>query len=524
MGWRDPKTGCRCAKIRAVVKAPGAETEPAGESPPPPPDGEPSLAVRAAGSSVWSLIGQIFQVVLGTASFALLSRWLTPFDYGLLGMAATVSGFVGVIGDVGVSTNVIRIPILDGTAEATAFWVSLGGAVLLTVVSAIAAPILAHFYRNDAITSLSLALAATFLVAAPGRVSIAKLSRQLRFRASTGINIVANTVATALAVVLAARGFGAWALVFQGAATFALQSVLAIAVSPPHVRPALFSRTRAREFASFGSRLSGFSLAVTVARAPDGILAGRFLGSSAVGLMSMGVKLIFLPVERLCGAIYNVFLPATVELKDVAAQARAFQSAARLLMIVVGPFALGAIAIAPEVVALLPPQWAGMTPLLIVYGVTALLLPLNYLSLAVLVAQGHAGLLLRIALALIPLCWSGAVVGALMGSVLAMVCAWSFSIFVGAGTSFVYVWRYLQLKRGFWGQMSVPLFFSGVMALGVRAVLHLAALSGKRAGFALGAATGIVLYSALAWIGMRADVQRVIGLLRQAMARRRSGG
>ena len=85
------------------------------------PDAQPSIAVRAAGSSVWSLIGQIFQVVLGMGSFALLSRWLTPFDYGLLGMAATVSSVVGVIGDAGVSSTVIRVANLDATAESTAF-------------------------------------------------------------------------------------------------------------------------------------------------------------------------------------------------------------------------------------------------------------------------------------------------------------------------------------------------------------------------------------------------------------------
>jgi len=130
----------------------------------------PSLVVRAAGSSVWSLIGQVSQIVLGMATFALLSRWLTPSDYGLLGMAATVTSFVGVIGDAGVSSTVIRAPNLDATAESTAFWVSLGGGAVLAVLSAIAAPILARFYRNDAITPLSLVLATSFLLAGPGRV------------------------------------------------------------------------------------------------------------------------------------------------------------------------------------------------------------------------------------------------------------------------------------------------------------------------------------------------------------------
>jgi len=482
----------------------------------------PSLVVRAAGSSVWSLIGQVSQIVLWMATFALLSRWLTPSDYGLLGMAATVTSFVGVIGDAGVSSTVIRAPNLDATAESTAFWVSLGGGAVLAVLSAIAAPILARFYRNDAITPLSLVLATSFLLAGPGRVSSAKLFRQLRFRASTSVSMISGATGAAVAVVMAARHFGAWALVFQGVASTVLAGVLAIALAPPHVRPALFSRTRAREFASFGSRLSGFSLAITVGRAPDNILAGRFLGSSAVGYMSLGYRLIFFPVERLCGAIYNVFLPTTVELADVPAQAQAFQGAARVLTMLVGPVALGTIAIAPEVVALLPPQWARMTPVLILYAATSLVLPLNYLSLAVLIAHGRAGLLLRIAVWLIPVCWIGSVAGALSGSVLAMVCAWSFAICVGAGSFFFFASRYLKLTRAIWRQMLPPLFFSVAMAAGVRAVLHLAALRARGAGFALGIVVGALLYGAFAWIGMRADVMRLARLLRQATARKRS--
>jgi O-antigen/teichoic acid export membrane protein len=119
-----------------------------------PPSRQP-LAVRAVGSSAWSMFGQIVQVGLGVASFALLSRWLAPSDYGLMGMAATASAFVGVVGDVGVSSLVIRLPTLDAEAESTAFWLSIMGGIVLAIVTAIAAPLIAHFYRNPALLPLA---------------------------------------------------------------------------------------------------------------------------------------------------------------------------------------------------------------------------------------------------------------------------------------------------------------------------------------------------------------------------------
>src|SRR4029077_7968427 len=109
--------------------------------------------------------------------------------------------------------------------------------------------------------------------------------------------------------------------------------------------------------------------------------------------------------------------------------------------------------VAPEIVALLPPKWSGLTSLVVAYGLTTLILPLNYLALAVLTAHGRAGLLLRIAIGLIPLCWMASVAGVLLGSVLAMVCAWSFSVALATGSYVWFVSRYLRLPPWFLGTL-----------------------------------------------------------------------
>jgi O-antigen/teichoic acid export membrane protein len=360
------------------------------------------------------------------------------------------------------------------------------------------------------------------LLAAPGRVPNAKLARELRFRTSTIIGFVANLGGTILVIVMAYRGFGTWALICQTGANFTLQSVLTWIICPPRLKISAFSRERAREFAKFGSQISGYGLATTAARALDNVLAGRLLGSAAVGFMAMGMKLVYYPVDRLCGAIYWVFLPASAEINGIPQLSRAFQSATRLLFILVGPFACGAAAIAPEFVTLLPPKWHGLAPVIAAYALTTLALPLHYLSLAVLVSIGRADVMLRTAVALIPVCWLGAFVGSMSGSVVIMVCAWSLAIFLSAATLFRFVWRHLQFTPKFWSIVIAPLVASLGMAVGIRVVLRLTGLAGHRAGFAVGAIVGAMLYVALGWIPLRGDAFRAIGLLRQAIARRRA--
>ncbi len=501
------------------VSAADLQSEPAGAARPA--EG-PSLAVRAAGSSAWSVASQVLQLVLGMGSFALLSRWLTPVDYGLFGMAATATAFVGVVGDVGVTSAVIRYRQLDASVEATAFWLAVGGALILTCITAIAAPIIARFYRTPAITPLALGLAANFLMAAPGRVPSALLARRLYFRASTIIGVIANAVSIVVAVVLASHGYGAWALVTQMLLTMGLQSLLSSIAAPPHIRPRFVSRARSREIAGFSSQLTGFSFATMVGRSLDNVLAGRLLGSAAVGLMTMGVRLIFFPIEKLCGAIYSVFLPASVELANVDRQATAFKSTLRLLLMVVAPICFGTIAIAPEVVVLLPPQWAGLAPLLRVYALTSLCLPMSYLSLSILIAHGRTTILLRTSLALIPVCWGGATLGALSGSVLSMVVAWAFAIVVGVSVAFWFAWKQLGLTRSAWAYILVPVWVSVAMAVGVWGAVRLLGFSGRQSGFGVGAAVGVLLYAGLARVLMSADVSRALSLLRRSLIRKPS--
>jgi O-antigen/teichoic acid export membrane protein len=191
-----------------------------------------------------------------------------------------------------------------------------------------------------------------------------------------------------------------------------------------------------------------------------------------------------------------------------------------MLMIVVAPFCLGAFAIAPEIIALLPSKWAALTPVLRFYAATSLLLPVGYLSMSVLVAQGRVTALFRTSLILIPVSWAAAVIGALSRSVLGMVAAWSFAIAAGALTMLWLIWSGYGLGRGFLNAIGVPIAVGSLMAIGVRFVLDLSGFGGTRVGFLVGAIAGTMLYVGLAWLAMNADLVRAGRLVAQAISRR----
>ncbi len=139
---------------------------------------------------------------------------------------------------------------------------------------------------------------------------------------------------------------------------------------------------------------------------------------------------------------------------------------------------------------------------------------------SVLVAHGRASALLRTSIALIPVCWAAAIVGALSGSVLGMVAAWSFSIVIGTVLFAWLVRRRLALGTDFWVAVIVPVAISTLMALSVRLVLTGLGLGATRLGVLVGAVMGAIVYGALAWLTMRADLVRVTHLVKESMKRK----
>ncbi len=475
--------------------------------------------MRAARASLWSLAGQGGQQLVGVLSFLLLARWLSPADYGLAGMAAAVSGVLAIAGDTGVVASLVRQPDIDEVAEATAFWVALAGAAVLAGVVAASAPLLAWYFADTRIAALALAMGLNFLLAVPGRVSTAKLAKQLDFSRLARVGFVASLSGLLAGVLIARKGGGAWALYAQMATTFAAQAALLVASAPYRVSVAKFSREKAASLATFGSEMTGFLLAVTLARTGDTVLGGRLIGPAPLGLLSMGAKLGVVPVQRLSGALSSVFMPAYFEMAE-GSRGAAFSRALSLTAVVTFPVSLGIFAVAPEVVAFLPARWSGLVPTLRILSVGTLVEPLAGYSFAVLSAQGRSTALFRLGLLLVPIGWVGSLFGGLAGSakwLAAASVAWSAANAVGMAAL---IWRPLALNRSIVRRLAVPLVAALTMAGAVRAVLTVTETDGRRMGLVVGVATGALIYGLALCTVLRADRDRLVDLLRGALWRR----
>jgi len=267
-----------------------------------------SLKGRALSSSFVTILAQGVQFILMLASTVILARLLSPRDFGLVAMVTTVIGFLRIFNEAGLSTATVQCEDITHTQVSNLFWtnIALGGTV--TLLLAALSPILAWFYREPRLVTITLALCVTFLLTSSAVQHLALLKRQMRFRAIAVIQISATGVGALAGVLMAWMMWGYWSLV--GMQLAAPLATLFLAWSFSHWRPQLPKRDGAtRSLLHFGAHLTASSFLWSLARGFDSLLIGRVYGPAPLGLYSRGAALLMRPIEQFVPTLGAVLVP-----------------------------------------------------------------------------------------------------------------------------------------------------------------------------------------------------------------------
>ncbi len=173
-------------------------------------------AVRGAGATVLSGgVGLAVQMV-GTV---VLARLVSPRDYGLVAMVTTFSILlVGCGGSNGVPDAVAQSERIDHTLASNLFWITMGLGALLTFGFAGAGSLLALFYHEPALVTLTAGLSATIVLTSISVMHLALLRRAMLFSTVAKIEFAAKVVSVAVSIFFAWAGWGRWALVLGACA------------------------------------------------------------------------------------------------------------------------------------------------------------------------------------------------------------------------------------------------------------------------------------------------------------------
>ena len=318
-----------------------------------------SLGARALRGVGWSWLTLVVRALLSLLVLAILSRLLTPRDFGLIGMAWVLMELATRFGQTGIGHALIQRGDLTARHVETGFTLSLalGGAMTATVW--LLAPLFGRFFDEPMVTRPLQALAIAFVIAGAGVVPGHLLRRNLRFKPLMVADLLAYSVGYGLtATVLAFRGFGVWAFVWGELVRVLVHTGTVILYSPPRLRLRLAAR-EAADLVFRGAGLSFVQVFDFIVRMGGYFIVGRWLGVTSLGYYTRADRLASLPFQYAGGSLFEVAFPAMAQRQRQVDRLRTvYLHGAEMLSLAMLPMGVMMLVGAPEIVAaVLGGQW-----------------------------------------------------------------------------------------------------------------------------------------------------------------------
>ncbi len=375
----------------------------------------------------WSFVNQVAAQVLNLLITIILVRFITPGEFGTLGMVTVLTGFAYAFLNFGFAAALIQKDEVSEKDLSTVFFVSITSGIFLYGLFFISAGPIAQFYAKPELKTLVRLIALNFLILSLGIVQSSILIKKLHFKKIAQINIFSIVVSGATAVVLALQGYGIWSLVVQSLVLSFLSTTLFLLFSGIKVRLG-FDRTAFRGMFNFGGHAAADSMLGYWARNLDNLLVAKYLGDVSLGLYSKAYSVMLLPLVNFSQVISKVLFPSfSMIQQDKEKIKRIYLKITRIIAFVTFPVMIILWALSENIVLVIfGDAWAGMIPVLEILcwlGIPQSILTLNgsiYHSL------GRADLAFRVGLWLKLNLVIGFVAGLYYGGLIGL--AWGYTI------------------------------------------------------------------------------------------------
>jgi O-antigen/teichoic acid export membrane protein len=269
-------------------------------------------AIRGAGVTVFSRTSTYFIQMFGTM---VLARLLTPNDFGLIAMVAVFTMILIEFGMLRLIDATIQSEEINHNQISTLFWINVGLCTGLTVLLIVLSPLVSWFYNEPRLKLITIVMAISFIFNGLSTQHLALLQRNMQFYRITVNEITATTISTGIAIILAWRGWGYWALV----AKQLVQSLTTAAGAWLWCRwrPGLPTKNSGvAPMLKFGINSLGSYTMGHLGRSLDKVLIGWRHGAQSLGYYDRAYHLFVMPVNQLTYPLTNVAVGALSRLRN----------------------------------------------------------------------------------------------------------------------------------------------------------------------------------------------------------------
>ena len=315
------------------------------------------LKQRTAKGLLWGAINNLTSQLLMALIGIILGRLLTPADYGMVGMLAIFSAIAGSLQESGFTAALTNLKEATHKEYNAVFWASTAISILLYMVLYLCAPLIASYFHQPELVSLSRLVFASLLLAGIGIAHAAYMFRNMMNREKAITGFFALVGSGIVGITLALNGYSYWSLAWQ---QFTYICIINI------------------------GRLY-------FVRWLPSLIFGRLFTAGAVGNYTQAAKWNTMGHSLISGTMQQVAQPVLASINEEEnRQLNVFRKMLRFTALLSMPAMLGLAFIADFIVVLLGEQWADSVTLLRLLCISGAFLPIHTLYQNLFISHGRS--------------------------------------------------------------------------------------------------------------------------------------
>lgn len=268
-----------------------------------------NLSLRGARGGVLILLGSGASFAIQLVSLLVLSRLLSPSDFGVVAMVTVFIALGNLLRDFGLPLAGLQEQSLTRQQASNLFWMSAAISAACSILLVVSTPALVALFTEPRLTLIVPSLALSVFLGGLSSQLQVHLARHMRFGALVASDLVGQLVALATAIGLALAGTGYWALVAQtltAAFLTLLYRWIASRWMPVAPRRGHDSLRLLKTGATYG-----FAQILTFAQSNVGtLIIGAQLGATQLGYYNRAYQLLTAPAGRFLDPLTQVVITA----------------------------------------------------------------------------------------------------------------------------------------------------------------------------------------------------------------------
>lgn len=305
-------------------------------------------------------------------------RLLSPKDYGLMAMAAIFVSFLTLLSEMGLGSALIQKKDLSRSEIQKVYGFVICVDCLLCAMVFFLAPLGAAYFVEPRLIPILRVMCVNFLLLSFYIVPQALTVRELDFRRKSIIEVSSNLMSSAVVVSMALNGMGVWSLIAGTVSLHSFKVLLFNLRRKDRIAPKFTVKGIGRMI-SFGGYVSITRMLWFIYSQADIFIGGRVLGKDLLGVYSIAMHLVSLPMDKASPFLNQIgFTAFSRQQENLESVQLNFLRLLRITNIVVLPAFIGFALIAPELIALLlGDKWI---PTIVPIQILCFVMPLRFIN------------------------------------------------------------------------------------------------------------------------------------------------